>query len=149
MAVGTGLVKSRVDQIIRETYEHEEASRLKNAPIGSRATCLRRAHPHLLADSPEREGIAQARAASCSDRQMQCLTLAPIVGITGFWREHESKRINDVGPRLFPRTPLAKDTGYLRNRRHHPTFLVGLIDDRQVKLLGHTANDTQRPGGIQ
>jgi len=31
---------------------------------------------------------------------MQRLTLAPIIGITWFGREHESKRIDDVGPSL-------------------------------------------------
>jgi hypothetical protein len=80
---------------------------------------------------------------------MQCLTLTPIIGITGLWREHQSKRIDDVGARFIPRTPLAKDTGYLGNRRDHPAFLAGLIDDRQIKLLRHTANDTQRARDIQ
>ncbi len=82
------------------------------------------------------------RAASCSDRQMQRLTLAAISGIAGLWREHQTQRIDDVRARLLPRTPLAKDTSHLGDRRNDPAFISRLINNRQIKPLSHRPNDT-------
>ncbi len=84
------------------------------------------------------------RVASCSDRQMQRLTLAAISGIAGLWREHQTQRIDDVRARLLPRTPLAKDTSHLRDRRNDPAFVSRLINNRQIKPLSHRPNDTDQ-----
>ncbi len=97
--------------------------------------------PRQPLDNPAREGGAQARGASCSDRQMQRLAFAPIVGVSRLRREHEPQRVDDVGPCLIPRSALAEDTGDLRDRRDYPAFLAGFVDDRQIKLFGHTADD--------
>ena len=73
---------------------------------------------------------------------MQRLALALIIISSRLRREHQSQRIDDVGPCLIPRSALAEDAGDLGNRCDQPAILTSLIDDRQIKLLGHTAKDT-------
>lgn len=74
---------------------------------------------------------------------MQRLTLTAVSGITGLWREHQTRRIDDIRARLLPRTPLAEDTSHLRDRRNDPAFVSRLINDRQIKPLSHRSNDTR------
>ncbi len=125
-------------------------------PVRSRSPCDAARPSALHQDQPTEHGCrprppgdnrgsrddALDRAASCSDRQMQRLTLSPITGVAGLRREHQSQRINDIRACLIPRAPLAEDTSHLRDRRDDPAFIAGLIDDRQIKLLRHRSNDT-------
>jgi hypothetical protein len=99
-------------------------------------------HPRQPDGSLEREDGAQARAASCSDRQVQRLALTPVISIPRLRREHEPECVDDVRARLCLRASLAEDAGDLRDRGDDPSFLAGLVDDRQVKLLWHMTNDT-------
>ncbi len=80
--------------------------------------------------SPQRGGAVRVRAASCSDSQMQCLALASIINIGRLRGEHQSQRIDDVGPCLIPRSALAEDAGDLGDRRDDPAFIARLINDR-------------------
>jgi hypothetical protein len=68
---------------------------------------------------------------------MQRLTLTLITPLAGFEREHQTKRVNDVGASLLARSALAEYAGNLRDRRDEPAFLAWLIDDRRIKLLSH------------
>lgn len=73
---------------------------------------------------------------------MQCLTLTPITGVAGLWREHQAQRIDDVRACLLPRVPLTEYASHLRDRRDDPALIARLINDRQIKLLRHGPQDT-------
>jgi hypothetical protein len=75
---------------------------------------------------------------------MQRLALTPVISVAGLWREHQPQRIDDALARLLSRAALTEDTSDLRNGRDDPTILTGLVNDRQIKLLGHATNDTAR-----
>ncbi len=92
--------------------------------------------PRQPPGNPACEGGAQARGASCNDRQVQRLAFAPIVGVSRLRGEHESQRVDDVGPCLVPRSALAEDAGDLGNRRDDPAFLAGFVDNRQISCSG-------------
>jgi hypothetical protein len=105
-------------------------------------TTARGCRPHRSAGTHELADDARARAASCSDRQMQRFALTPIVRLAGLRREHQPQGVDHVCTRLSARSTLAKDASDLRNRRDDPVILAGLVDDRQIKLLGHQSQDT-------
>jgi hypothetical protein len=67
---------------------------------------------------------------------MQCLTLTPITGVAGLWREHQAQRIDDVRACLLPRVSLAEYASHLRDRRDDPALLARLINDRQISRSG-------------
>lgn len=68
---------------------------------------------------------------------MQRFTLTLIARLAGLGREHQAKRVNDIGASLLACSALAEYAGNLRDRRDEPAFLAWLVDDRQVKLLSH------------
>jgi len=98
--------------------------------------------------SRERVDGARDRAASCGDRQVQRLALAPIVVGAGLRRKHQLERLEDVLARLFPRVTLTEDTGHLGDRGDDPAVFARLIDDRQIEFANHGRNDSAAEGVV-
>jgi hypothetical protein len=73
---------------------------------------------------------------------MQRLTLSLIICLPGLGREHQPQGIDDVSASFLAGSPLAEDAVNLRDRRDDPAILARLVDDRQIKLLGHQSQDT-------